>query len=228
VVAPHPDDDAIGCGGAIARAVARGSRVEVVYVTDGSASHPRSKRFPPAVLRDVREGEARAGLRALGVNTEPRFLRVPDGTAARLGSRECARVEAELAAALTESRCDLVLGPWRGEPHPDHAASATLLQAALARLSSAPRFLAYAVWLFEFGDEAARSEIGAPTVEISLTPRESACKRAAIEAHRSQTTRLIDDDPDGFWISPELLERWVRPSERFYGVDSPKTGTSPM
>lgn len=36
VIAPHPDDEAIGCGGAILRAVASGGEVAVIIVTVGS------------------------------------------------------------------------------------------------------------------------------------------------------------------------------------------------
>jgi hypothetical protein len=35
-------------------------------------------------------------------------------------------------------------------------------------------------------------------------------------AHASQVSPLIDDDPEGFRVLPEVLERWLRPVERFY------------
>jgi len=40
-------------------------------------------------------------------------------------------------------------------------------------------------------------------------------KRAAIRAHRSQTTGLIDDDPTGFRLAPETLALFDRPWEVF-------------
>jgi LmbE family N-acetylglucosaminyl deacetylase len=219
VVAPHPDDDAIGCGGMLARAAALGADVAVIYVTDGSASHPRSRRFPPRVLRDVRECEARSGLRVLGVAAEPTFLRVRDGTAADLRGRARERVVRALAATLVAHRCEIVFGPWPGEPHPDHAAAAALLDAALARCPRPPRLWTYAVWLEEFGTPDDRPPPDVPFVDVLLDARERAVKRAAILAHRSQTSDLIDDDPEGFRISPELLERWLSRAERFWRID---------
>jgi LmbE family N-acetylglucosaminyl deacetylase len=219
VVAPHPDDDAIGCGGTLARAAAQGAEVAVIYVTDGSASHPNSERFPADVLRGVREREARAGLRTLGVTAEPAFLRVRDGTAANLRGRARERVVRALAAALESHDCELVLGPWPAEPHPDHAATARLLQSALARCADPPRLWTYAVWLDEFGAPADRPRANVPFVDVILDEGERALKRAAILAHRSQTSDLIDDDPAGFRISAELLERWVRRPERFWRID---------
>ena len=79
VIAPHPDDDVIGCGALIAR-VAQDRPVRVCYVTDGAASHIGSPTYTPRRLRDVREREAARGLRRLGVRERATFLRWPDGT----------------------------------------------------------------------------------------------------------------------------------------------------
>jgi LmbE family N-acetylglucosaminyl deacetylase len=217
VVAPHPDDDAIGCGGTIARCVDIGLDVEVVYVTDGAASHPNSKRFPGPALRALREREATAGLRALGVRSEPVFLRVPDGHVSRLRGEPRKTVVAALRGAIESAGCAAIFAPWLREPHPDHAATAELVLAALESIAPKPRLLWYAVWLDVFGVPADRPPVDAPFVEISLSDREAACKRAALMAHVSQTTRLIDDDPAGFCASPDVLEAWLGPVERFYG-----------
>src|SRR5690606_16204888 len=42
VIAPHPDDESLGCGGLIAALAADGRAVQVVFVTDGAGSHPNS------------------------------------------------------------------------------------------------------------------------------------------------------------------------------------------
>ena len=53
VVAPHPDDESLACGGLIAEARAQGRLVRVVIVSDGTGSHPASKAYPNARLRDL-------------------------------------------------------------------------------------------------------------------------------------------------------------------------------
>src|SRR4029079_2768884 len=54
VVAPHPDDESLGCGGLIAAATADGIPVRIVVVSDGAGSHPNSVAYPPAPLRLLR------------------------------------------------------------------------------------------------------------------------------------------------------------------------------
>ena len=49
--------------------------------------------------------------------------------------------------------------------------------------------------------------------------RHLAAKRRAVAAHRSQFTRLIDDDPAGFQLPPELLALAFRPFEVFLAED---------
>lgn len=63
VFAAHPDDETLGCGGAIARHVDAGDKVHVVVVTDGS-----SAQYPddPATLAR-KQDEARAAMKILGV-----------------------------------------------------------------------------------------------------------------------------------------------------------------
>lgn len=39
IIAPHPDDEILGCGGLIQRALTKGGRVDVVILTNGEASH---------------------------------------------------------------------------------------------------------------------------------------------------------------------------------------------
>jgi LmbE family N-acetylglucosaminyl deacetylase len=215
VVSPHPDDDAIGCGGAIARCADRGVGVSVAYVTDGAASHPGSKRFPPASIRALREAEAIAALRLLGVESAPIFFRLPDGRLSDLDREHREFAVQSLERTLRASACEVVVAPWPGEPHPDHAATASLVGAALRRIAKPPALLWYSVWP---GRPADRPRPGTPSVTIRLSPKERARKRSAIMAHVSQTTRLIDDDPDGFCAPANLIEQWLRPQERYYAA----------
>lgn len=68
VIAPHPDDEAIGCGGTVIKHIKEGDRAAVLFVTSGDAGGD------PA----VREAEARAAGQVLGVS-EQYFMQAPEG-----------------------------------------------------------------------------------------------------------------------------------------------------
>ena len=216
VIAPHPDDDTIGCGGTLVRLAARGSRIDVTYVTDGSRSH-RSQRFSREMLRDLREDEARTALARLGIRSEPQFMRAPDGSLGELEDFERGWIIDELAQRIAETRATIMFAPWLRDPHPDHVATASLVEAARAKVRPSPTILWYAVWLPVRGDaqSIARAEEAVP-VTVSLDAFELERKRDAIMAHRSQTTDMIDDDPRGFRIDASMLAMWLTPAERFF------------
>jgi LmbE family N-acetylglucosaminyl deacetylase len=94
IIAPHPDDEVLACGGLIQQALALGDSVWVVYVTSGDGSWPAAWRvtgnmFPgPAdylALGRARIAEAKAGAQVLGLDTTHLiFLGYPDGELHRL------------------------------------------------------------------------------------------------------------------------------------------------
>ncbi len=214
VVAPHPDDESLACGGLLASLAAAGVPARVVVMTDGTGSHPNSQAYPPDRLRALREAETVAALAALGLRADAvHFLRLPDGRLARLGDATDAAV-ASIASALDGAAT--VVAPWDGDPHPDHVATAALAEAACARLDPAPRRVAYPVWAWVRGDLAPAD--GTPwRLDVAAVRGR---KRQAVAAHRSQTTALIDDDPEGFVLSPEVLAWFDRDWELFWDVDA--------
>jgi LmbE family N-acetylglucosaminyl deacetylase len=79
VLAPHGDDESLGCGGLIAELAAIGRPPVVVIVTDGTGSHPPSVAYPAPRLRDLRENEALAAGTILVVPGDHlNFLQVRD------------------------------------------------------------------------------------------------------------------------------------------------------
>src|SRR5471032_3343833 len=97
VLAPHQDDDVLGCGGLIALRRLAGRDVHVAYLTDGSASHPGHPTLTPSLLAAQRAMEARTALRVLGVESRAiHFLGARDGALDRLAEAEVATLSAQL------------------------------------------------------------------------------------------------------------------------------------
>ena len=82
ILAPHPDDESLGCGGLIAACCDAGRPPFVLFLTDGTGSHPRSLSYPPDRLRETRQTEARRAMAALGLGRDRiAFLGLPDTAA---------------------------------------------------------------------------------------------------------------------------------------------------
>ena len=216
VLAPHPDDESLGCGGTLALLRRAGQAVHVVFVSDGTLSHPNSATYPAPRLRDLREAEALAALRELIIpETEATFMRLPDRNVPSPGQPGHEQAGAELAAVIRAFGPDTVLVPFERDPHPDHRATYQLLTTALTPVANPPRVLEYLIWLWELGrpDDLPR-EGERQVVSVDIAPVIEAKKRA-INAHQSQVTRLIDDDQTAFHLSPELLRHFDTPYELF-------------
>lgn len=212
VVAPHPDDEALGCGGLIADCVARQQPVHVLVLTDGAGSHPNSKSYPKQRLVDVRAAESRAAMGELGLPEScVAFGGLPDTRAPLSGARlrRAAQVMAEHAAAR---RVTTILTSWPGDPHHDHLAAYRI--AALAAATLRAGLFCYPVWGWTVSDATLVPALSPRGFRLDISAH-LAAKRRAIACYRSQLGALIDDDPEGFSMSADFVALFTRPFEVF-------------
>jgi len=142
VFCPHPDDEVLGCGGTLARKVAAGADVRVVFLTDGSRSHPR--HLDPRSARRLRRREALASCAVLGIPAcRVRFLDLPDG---QLAARQ-AELTAAAADILRCHRPSQVFVPSRFDGVCDHVAAGAAVLAA-AGAAGETTILEYPVWFW--------------------------------------------------------------------------------
>lgn len=212
VVAPHPDDESLGCGGLLAEACRRGRPPVVVIVSDGSGSHPGSQSFPPERLARLRAAEVHAATRLLGVPRENlTLLGIEDGKVPTEGPL-FERAVAVIAALAERHRCGTIFTTWEHDPHPDHQATYAIARMSARR--SGGQLRCYPIWGWCL-DESADLPRQIPSGWRLDVSRHLASKRRAIAAHCSQSGNLIHDDPDGFRLPPALLEIFDRPFEVF-------------
>ena len=139
VVAPHPDDETLGCGGTIRLLAQSEKALKVVFLTSGDKADP-AHRLAQRVHQKphitdysaLREKEAQKALRVLGI-TDYEFMRFPDrGLADNYGAAfEYLRKIAE------DFRPDAIYAPSMVELNPDHRVAAVIamhLQRALGAL----------------------------------------------------------------------------------------------
>ena len=210
ILAPHPDDEVIGCGGLIAQAVDNGVCPVIIFVTDGSASHPHSRTYPAPALADLRRQEACAAAAVLGVPiARLHFLAIPDA-AARHDGVEFAAAVAAIANIAAGYRIGTVLAPWERDPHGDHLA-AHLMARETAKMAGM-RHVSYPVWGWTLPPDKELGDVSVAGWRLRVC-RE--LKERALSQHRSQVTDLIDDDPDGFRLDPATLAAMMSDDEVF-------------
>ena len=137
VIAPHPDDETLGCGGMIATRVAEGRRVVVVVVTDGRALFRRFGVTDPseAEVSGMRKAETLRAVGILGADTgDVRFLDVENE---RLAD-ERAAAEREIAAILTELSPSEVYVTSPFEGHREHVVTNEVTRAACGKTAKCP------------------------------------------------------------------------------------------
>lgn len=204
VVAPHPDDEVLGCGGLLAMATAAGLPCVIVSVSDGEACYPDHPAWPPQRLRRARALELRRALRELGL-WSPRIerLRLPDGD---IAGHEATLADA-LRARLRAGDAVFVTAGFDG--HPDHEACARATHAAAG---GDTRVFEYPIWAGRF-DEAAGVAARMP-VALMLPTHVRERKLAAIGRFATQTgSAEAIDDPI---LTEEILARFAGDSELFF------------
>lgn len=208
VLAPHPDDEVIGCGGLIAQHTAEGRAIRVLIATDGSAAVERSD----AAYAEIREVESRAGLAVLGA-PEPRFLRLRDRQLIDASDQLIAQLRDEVSAF----KPDLIAVTSPLELHPDHAA----LCRALIDLLHSDRPLADSLPLTRIAFYEV-SQPFRPNTLVDITSQRDVKQRALAE-HRSQTTiRAYERFTSGLnryrtMTLPEAVEE----AEAYWVIDVP-------
>ena len=155
VIAPHPDDETLGCGLLIQQVLAAGGVIQLLLLTDGD-NNPWPQRYIEHRLRIDDAARRRWGLRRRGEVTRaimqlglsPSALHPLgwfDMDVTRRLRDDAPGAIAALRAVLQGFQPNLVCCPALGDSHPDHGAAHVLCRLALAGLDPAPVLLAYPV-----------------------------------------------------------------------------------
>lgn len=216
VLAPHPDDESLGCGALLAAAFA-GDGASVVCVTDGSGSHPGSAQWSQTRLASERRRELVNAVMALGGHEhDVSYLGFQDGSAPHDTHGLQGAVD-RLAQHCRTLGIRRVFATSAADAHADHKATALLAQ-ALCREVETLSLLYYPVWSrwANFQTCGVDDVSGAVRFDAThwLIP-----KRKAIACHRSQLGQLITDDPDGFVMPPRFVALFESGDEWFIEVD---------
>lgn len=183
LVMPHPDDEAFGPPGTIARYVSRGVPVDLLTFTLGQRGTTSTAADTPETLGRLREYETRASAQVLGIRTLT-LLDYMDGDLDKVGVDELAT---HVTRSIDDGEIDTIigLGPMGLTNHADHIAAhhATMRAVDLSTRDLAVFYLAvtgpFAKELGVSGQEAD------PTHEIDISAHFET-KLASLACHSSQ------------------------------------------
>jgi len=154
VIAPHPDDEVLGCGGTMARLAELGVRVEVAIMTEG-----KPPRFDRTAVDRVR-AEAAAAHALLGVSATHHL----DLPAAQLDGVAHADLNAAMGRLIDETMPDTIFVPFIGDIHLDHQ-----LIFRSAMVAARPRQATYPRTIMAY-ETLSETNWSAPYVEPAFVP----------------------------------------------------------
>ena len=175
VLAPHPDDESLGCGGSICLHRNNGDDVKVLVLTDGLLADLEG--HPGQSYKLLMQQETVQACSILGVS-DIEFWDTPDR---QLGTADQGIVS-RLATLLEEYRPTLIYSPSPLEFHPDHRATAALVWQAIQQTQ-----LELSVAFYEFNRPIQVNTLADITGVIDT-------KKAAIAAYSSQLRNFPYDE----------------------------------
>jgi LmbE family N-acetylglucosaminyl deacetylase len=200
VVAPHPDDETLGLGGAIYDWTQLGLNVQILIATDGANSHER------ADIKQIRHAEAVAAATHLGVAHRLTFLDLPDG---QLNGHTELLIEAIDAAIPNDGFPALLLAPRLADGHTDHDAAALAAAAVAHRRGSQVTVLSYGVWTWTTN---VAPELLGGCMRWQLSHDAQLKKHLAVEEFKSQISTMLGTQI----VTDDLLRVAARTTEVFW------------
>lgn len=203
VIAPHYDDEILGCGGLMALKREMGAEVGILWTTDGGRSH--ASFMNPLELAALRRSEGVAAARLLGIpDAHLWHLETPERELDQLDML----VVSQIQGVIEEFNPRQVFAPYLRDDHPDHIATTGLTIKAITQAKSNVQLYTYPVWFWytwPWRPMAAPGNVPKGFYDCSLALRELKYsvdvsgvlhrKRQALQAHRSQVERLAPDWP---------------------------------
>jgi LmbE family N-acetylglucosaminyl deacetylase/SAM-dependent methyltransferase len=211
VLAAHPDDETLMCGGLIAMAAAQGMPVDVIVATDGEASHPDSPTHSPDDLAILRRRECTSAVTGLAPQAHLRFLCLPDG--------ETSQNTEPMTTATVETVGDgsgcLLVSTWRGDRHPDHRAAALAASAAAWRTDATHMETPLWFWHWASPSDLPLLSRDGRLFTLALDRSARSAKQSAITTHESQVKPLGPEPGNEALLHHGVLTHFSRATETF-------------
>ena len=209
IVAPHPDDETLACGGTIAKKIKDGYNVNVIFLTDGRNSHLNELDITldptPDELIEIRKEEAKraTGILCLKKNNLI-FLNLENITLQ--ANFEFAKKH--LTQIMKTLRPEEIFFPDEEDTHKTHSAACRIVRDSLKTLSISPKKYQYIIWTDK---NESKPQDNLFHVDVSSV---LALKEKAICEYKSQTTNFSKSQERPI-LSKIFLEKFRASTESF-------------
>lgn len=175
IVAPHPDDEVLGCSGLIQRLLSEGKQVDVAILSGGGKSHAGCCKIDESTLIESRHNLSREAAKILGLPLENlHFLDYPDGSIAF----DCSETE-QLKKLIDMLHPDTIFVPHKGEGWSDHLEARRIVRKLVGETSSVSLY-EYCVWFWYYNVWNIDRE---NAFVLTMTKEEHSRKNEAINAY---------------------------------------------
>jgi len=196
VLAAHPDDTELGCGGTVAKHVALGHKVGIVDLTRGELGTRGTA--------ESREKEATDSARILGVSVREN-LGLKDGFFQNVKEDQLAVVK-----AIRKYRPEIVLANAIYDRHPDHGKGAALAHdacflAGLIKIETSDEGKTQSAWRPKVLYHYIQSQLIKPDFVVDVSEYWER-KMESIRAFKTQFYDPASKEPDTYISSPAFLK----------------------
>jgi LmbE family N-acetylglucosaminyl deacetylase len=194
VIAPHQDDETLACGGVIARKRNEGLPVHVIFITDGSASHPDHPRLNRRDIAALRAREAMQAMAQLGVErTAVHFLNEPDGSLKTITPARREDLVRRLTGLLGRINPAEIFLPCNPDGSSEHDATFGFVLDAVGRAGLQPDVWQYPVWSWWNPLLLVHRWLAAPDCRRLAVEDYQQAKQHAIACYQSQIAPIPPD-----------------------------------
>jgi len=208
VVAPHPDDEALGCAGLLMELAQAGHAILLIAVSDGEGSHDTASILSADLLTHLRPAETVAALGVLDLlQIDIMRANIPDS---RVGEHRLKL--RDLLLAYVQSG-DTLLTSWHLDGHPDHEAVGDVCR-DVGR-STGCHVLEVPVWLWHWRQP---DDVGIPwqrARKLMLAGEQVQRKARALQCYRSQLEADLSTG-NAAVIGDDVLAHFLRPYEIYF------------
>lgn len=145
IVAPHPDDEVLGCSGLIQRLLSEGKQVDVVILSGGGKSHAGCCQIDESTLIESRRNLSRKAAKIFSLPLENlHFLDYPDGSI----TIDCPETD-RLKELIDTLQPDAIFVPHKGEGWSDHLEAGRIVQKLVGEMADVLLY-EYCVWFWYY------------------------------------------------------------------------------